>query len=247
MAGLASAAFLNGLKSLYPAPAPVRARTLCNPWYILAAVSFSGSSRPEAVPHVFRHALDELENIHNQENIPPGEARSENVLLARKLRDSIFKSGLTTGYSRAINSLVSLHESMPEDLRDTQPLRDLKTPVEEYVRRGKEIFHYMYGETAAPVQNLLDEIYPDMGWFSNTIGYGATYGYTEITSPLETSFAMVAALIAVDTPRQINWHMGNARRLGATLEEVRAARQIAMEVAEKSGVSWRNGVPEITE
>ncbi|KZT24078.1 hypothetical protein NEOLEDRAFT_1179581 [Neolentinus lepideus HHB14362 ss-1] len=251
MASLTSGVFLNRLKSLYPRRVPsVAARTkgmevLSNPWYIPVAVSFGGSNRPEAVPHVFRHVLDELTNVHDQESTPHDVAHSEKLLLARKLRDSIFKAGLITGYSRAINGLVSLHESMPEELRDEQPLRDLKTPVEEYVRRGKELYSYMYGETAAPVQNLLDAIYPDMGWFSNTIGYGLTYGYTEVTSPLETSLAIVAGLIALDTPRQVNWHMGNARRLGATLEEVKAVRQIAVEVAEKSGVHWRDGVPEI--
>lgn len=58
---------------------------------------------------------------------------------------------------------------------------------------------------------------------------------------------MVGSLIAVDTPRQINWHMGNARRGGASLEQIRAVRQIAIRASENVGVRWRNDIPEIKE
>lgn len=250
MASLANTAFLNRLKTIYPHAASAGSKgmqVVSNPWYILTTVGFSGSNRPESVPAVFRHVLDDLAGVHKKENVTHAQAHNEKLLLARKFRDSLFKSGLTTGYPRAINSMVSLHEAMPEELRDTRPLRNLQTPIEEYMRRGENLFRSMYGETADPVQKLLDSILPDMGWFSNTIGYGATYGFTEVTTPLETSFILVAALISVDTPRQINWHLGNARRTGATLEQVKAARQIVMEVAETSGVRWKDGVPEIKE
>lgn len=49
----------------------------------------------------------------------------------------------------------------------------------------------------------------------------------------------------MDTPRQIAWHLANARTGGATLEETKAVRQIAMEVASASGIQWMNGVPEV--
>jgi hypothetical protein len=83
------------------------------------------------------------------------------------------------------------------------------------------------------------------GWFSKTIGYGITYSNFEILSPLETSYALVASLIAGDTPQQIAWHLDGARRGGATLEEAQAVRKIAMEVASHVGVRWQQGVPEI--
>lgn len=83
------------------------------------------------------------------------------------------------------------------------------------------------------------------GWFSFNIGYGYMYGVNEIVSQVETSYAIVSALIAMDTPRQINWHMSNCLRGGATLDEVDAVRAIAMDVAGKCGVTWRDGVPEV--
>ena len=124
----------------------------------------------------------------------------------------------------------------------------------------------VYGEKADSVQALLDAVYPDLGicsfplnltltspktkfqfvgWFTRTIGYGLTYGHTEILSSLETSYALVAALIAGDTPQQITWHLEGAQRSGATLEEVQAVREISIEAAKLSGVCWQHSVPEV--
>lgn len=68
-----------------------------------------------------------------------------------------------------------------------------------------------------------------------------TYGGTSVLTPVEVIYLMVATVIAVDSPRQIAWHLANARRVGAPLAEVRAVRQAALEVARRAGVvSWRN-------
>ncbi|KAK7049444.1 hypothetical protein VNI00_006050 [Paramarasmius palmivorus] len=121
-----------------------------------------------------------------------------------------------------------------------------------HAETGKAFFQQLYGETATDVQGLLDRIYPDLGWFSNTIGYGLVYSFPQPTTgtlmtPLETSYTLVSALIANDTPRQVNWHLAGARRVGATMEEVKAAREIAMQCAELVGVKWKEGVPEVVD
>lgn len=83
------------------------------------------------------------------------------------------------------------------------------------------------------------------GWYSKVIGYGMTYGQTDVLSQVEVSYILVAALIAMDTPRQIAWHMANAQHGGATVDETKAIRKISMLVAEQCGVKWREGVPEV--
>ena len=61
---------------------------------------------------------------------------------------------------------------------------------------------------------------------------------------METSFAMISALIAIDTPRQIGWHLEGAIRNGATKDEVRAVRTIAMRIATAAGVVWKHAIPD---
>ncbi|KAG6907452.1 hypothetical protein DXG01_008836 [Tephrocybe rancida] len=108
---LATPSFLSHLKSLYPR----RNLPTSNPWYIIASVAFCASNRAEEVPRVFQYALTDLK--------AESDNSEEHKLLARKMRDALFKAGLTAGYPRTINSLVALHEVMSEELRDTKPMR----------------------------------------------------------------------------------------------------------------------------
>jgi alkylhydroperoxidase/carboxymuconolactone decarboxylase family protein YurZ len=52
-------------------------------------------------------------------------------------------------------------------------------------------------------------------------------------------------LIASDTPRQIDWHLQGAVRNGASIAEIQAVRQIAIEVARAAGITWKNDIPDI--
>ncbi|KAI0032340.1 hypothetical protein K488DRAFT_50091 [Vararia minispora EC-137] len=237
MVDIATPEFLAKLKDLYPAP---------NPWWILVLSAFSTGNRPDAVPLLFQSVLSELERAQEKFNVTGEEAHAEKLTLARKFRDTILKSGMLSGYSKAINSLNSLHKIMPKELQDTRPLRDTSVTTDEYEKRGQEFFKALYGDTAEGVQSLLDSIMPDMGKNAfKLVAYGCVYGFLEYTDQLETSYTLVGSLIAGDTPLQINWHLNNARRGGATLDQARAAREIAIEAARSTGVIWKNQIPEV--
>jgi len=237
-----SSALLKNLKSLFPDALTCTLKSgdsssvLRNPWFIVASVAFSASNRPEAVPFVFEQALRDLKSR--------GSDKSEELMLARKMREALFRSGLISGYPKVINSLKALHEVMPIELQDKEVHRNTQSSS-AYEASGQKLWQSVYGEKADHVQALLNEIYPDMGWFSKTIGYGLIYAPTEILSPLENSYTLIAALIAGDTPQQIIWHLDGARRAGATLEEVQAVRDISIEVAKLSGISWRHSIPQV--
>ncbi|KAI0806830.1 hypothetical protein C8Q74DRAFT_1188908 [Fomes fomentarius] len=231
--------FLSSIKSLFPPASP---QTPTHLWPVIAAVSFSASNLPEAVPLVFKQALDDL--VRTQQTAGQTD-HDEQLVLARKIREAVLQSGFLSGIPRAINSLVALHKVMPEHLRESKPLRDTKKTPEECDRRGEELFRNIYRDSTQNVQTLLNAAYPDLGWYCTTVGYGMTYGGTSVLAPLEVIYLMVTALIAVDSPRQIAWHLANARRAGAPLAEIRAVRHAALEVARRAGVVWREGVPEV--
>ncbi|KAK0452750.1 uncharacterized protein EV420DRAFT_1482057 [Desarmillaria tabescens] len=153
MADIATREFLAHLEALYPKQDEGGCHNL-----------------PEAVPEVFKYALEGLKT------------HEERLLLARKLRDALYKSGMLSGFPSCI----------PQYLANCVML------------------------------NLSE-------FFSTTFAYGHTYSFFDVVSPAETSFTMVAALIANDTPRQVDWHLRGSVRNGATLDEVKAVRQIATE------------------
>ena len=121
MADIATDEFLASLKVQYPvadglistdAGAPFSyissrdphisyaSKVLKNPWWIVVAVALSTGNRPDAVPVLFKFVLAELESIQVVESITGEKAHEQKLLLARKFRDSLFKSGMVAGYSK---------------------------------------------------------------------------------------------------------------------------------------------------
>jgi hypothetical protein len=74
-----------------------------NPWYIVTLIAFTAGNRPEAVPLLYKYVLGELEHAQNQFNVPALEAKREKLLLTRKFRDAVFKSGIVGGFSKVYN------------------------------------------------------------------------------------------------------------------------------------------------
>ncbi|KAL5490710.1 hypothetical protein ACEPAI_5544 [Sanghuangporus weigelae] len=253
MSEIVSTELLEQLKSLYPAT-PATAglskvdQALESPWYIVAAVAFSASNRPEALPFVLKFVLAELIALS-----ATGDDKRGVVL---RMREALFKAGLISGYSRAISALVALYEATPDELRDTklvrwvnyyhcwsQPKKNLT--VANMLASGDEFFSALHGNNTESVKSTFYKIHPDMGWFGRAIACGHVWGAQNVLAQRETSFILVAALIAMDTPTQIKWHLESARRAGASIEEINAVREIAMRTATACGVKWRNGVPEV--
>jgi endoribonuclease Dicer len=106
---LADPSFLNHLKSIYPlnsrggkskeqipcSETAFHYLLIDNPWYIVAAVGFCASNQPEAVADVFQYALKAL-----QSSAGDGDTVAEQLLLARRFREVLFKAGLTCGFAR---------------------------------------------------------------------------------------------------------------------------------------------------
>jgi alkylhydroperoxidase/carboxymuconolactone decarboxylase family protein YurZ len=69
--------------------------------------------------------------------------------------------------------------------------------------------------------------------------------YKGATSLMESSFATIAALIVIDAPQQLRWHLAGAIRNGATREEVKAVRAIAIEISKAAGISCKHEIPDL--
>jgi len=56
-------------------------------------VAFSASNKPEGVPQVFQYVLEDL-RTNSTSN------KNEEKLVAQKMREALFKSGLISGYPK---------------------------------------------------------------------------------------------------------------------------------------------------
>ena len=78
---------------------------LKNPWFIVASCAFSTANRPETVPVIFKYVLSDLEKAQADFKVSKEQAHQEKLLLARKMRDCLFKSGMVAGYSKVMRRL----------------------------------------------------------------------------------------------------------------------------------------------
>ncbi len=97
MVDLATPDFLSALKAAYPPDTPNSPSYLSA---VIAAVSFSASNIPEAVPLVFKYALDDLVRSQTQAGTPQDAAHQEQLVLARKVREGVLRAAPLCGLPR---------------------------------------------------------------------------------------------------------------------------------------------------
>lgn len=103
MAEVASSEFLEKVKDLYPRPSSSTSSVSSyaeDPWFIIAAVSFASSNRPEAVPKVLEHVLRDLDKIQEKEQMQEEDFQGKKKRVVLRMREAILKGGLICGYSR---------------------------------------------------------------------------------------------------------------------------------------------------
>jgi alkylhydroperoxidase/carboxymuconolactone decarboxylase family protein YurZ len=66
--------------------------------------------------------------------------------------------------------------------------------------------------------------------------YGYLLSNTAILSPAESSFVLIAGLIPQDVNPQLKGHLRGAVNNGASVEEVRAVRDVVIRICEESGM-----------
>lgn len=82
---------------------------------------------------------------------------------------------------------------------------------------------------------------PDLGLLAR-VEYGYILsGGDGILSPAETSFVLLAALVPQDVNPQLKGHLKGAVNNGASVEEVKAVRGVAVRICEAAGMKLLQG------
>ncbi|KAM0199545.1 hypothetical protein ACHAPA_006855 [Fusarium lateritium] len=76
---------------------------------------------------------------------------------------------------------------------------------------------------------------PDLGLLAR-LTYGYVLSNTDVLTPVETSFVLIASLIPQDVNPQLKGHLRGALNGGATVDEVRAVRDVVIKICEASGM-----------
>lgn len=107
---------------------------------------------------------------------------------------------------QTINALLALKTATPEDLLDapgseTQSSRSCdiyETPAPQVLQRGQTFFDKLYGKISRRVMGQMDRSgSEDLGLMARLV-YGYILSNTDVLTPVETSFVLIASLIPQD-------------------------------------------------
>ncbi|KAI8412810.1 hypothetical protein FOFC_06079 [Fusarium oxysporum] len=215
-----------------------------NTWYFITATTLSALNRPEELPEVFKNAIGEGSDTTGN-GVP---SRDDQLRISRRLREALLKASAVggmpkVGRSRSINALMSLKSTTSEDLLD-EPGTDISirhkdiydTAPAKVLERGQTFFEAIYGKISRRIMGQLDRSgAPDLGLLAR-LTYGYVLSNTDVLTPAETSFVLIASLIPQDVNPQLKGHLRGALNGGASVDEVRAVRDVVIKICEASGM-----------
>ncbi|KAK5018259.1 hypothetical protein LTR39_001083 [Cryomyces antarcticus] len=180
-------------------------------WYFIAGVTLSVINRPDEIPNVFNHALE----------------------------------------NDTINALFALKTATPPHLLDepmayspsARPAEVSSVPTSQILHRGQRFFDKVYGKVSKRVMGQMDRSGTEDLGVTARLMYGYLLSNTNILTPAESSFVLLAGLIPQDVNPQLKGHLKGALNNGATVDEVKAVRDVVIRICEASGMTrLGNGV-----
>ncbi|KAF9870822.1 carboxymuconolactone decarboxylase [Colletotrichum karsti] len=175
-------------------------------WYFIAATTLTVLNRPEEIPQIYKHVM---KHGVGPDDLKPG--ADEQLTVSRKLREALIKASAVGGLPKTINSLMELKKVTPEHLRDepdnngsldvspTARNRDIHhTPISKIFERGHDFWNNIYGKISRRIMSQLDRSGTEDLGLTARLMYGYVLSNTNVLSPLETSYVLIAGLIPQD-------------------------------------------------
>ncbi|KAJ4414521.1 hypothetical protein N0V82_007867 [Gnomoniopsis sp. IMI 355080] len=208
-------------------------------WYLVVATTLCVLNRPAEIQSVYNHALGPGHGTACLQN-GVGLSDQDQLRIVRRLREALLKTSAIGGMPKTINALQQLKQAVPVHLADepngdslSNRRRDIyETPTSQILDRGQAFFNNCYGKVADRVMTSLDHSGTEDLGLAVRLTYGYVLSTTAILSEAETSFVMIAGLIPQDVNAQLKGHLKGALNGGASVEQVRAVRQLAINVCE---------------
>jgi 4-carboxymuconolactone decarboxylase len=144
----------------------------------------------------------------------------------RSLREALLQSILFAGIPRAINAFAALRDEMrARGIDDAAPEEPASVPPDPretrlWARRGRDLFRAIYPRNHREVAADLERHHPELSRNVLFCAYGQVLS-RDVLPPRERELLAVAALVVLETPRQLVAHIRGARWVGASVDEIR--------------------------
>ncbi|ANZ73327.1 BA75_00376T0 [Komagataella pastoris] len=242
-------------------------KSLTDSWFLISIVALNICNLPEEIPKVYHYALELYAN-NGSPTIQTAERslKTCQALIDRRtvslefqhdtdltrqkhvtsrVREALLKSAALGGLPKCINSMMLLKEATPLSLRETAVKRDFllsEEAVKAERERGRQFWNSVYGKISNRVMGQMNTAYPDLWQYTFNHVYAPLLSFTDVLSIKETSLVVISCLIPQDVNPQLKGHLKGAVNNGCTLEEIRDARLLTIQLSNWCGVKWKGEV-----
>ena len=139
------------------------------------------------------------------------------------LREAILQTHLFAGYPRTLNALGAFNAACAKVSNPlTGEIKLRTTPlegddIEQFRKRGRELFDRIYGENSAKVDRAAKAASPDLADWAIAVGYGRVLARPTL-GPRVRSLCIVGSLIPLDVQPQLKGHVQGALNTGNTAD-----------------------------
>jgi 4-carboxymuconolactone decarboxylase len=156
------------------------------------------------------------------------------------VEEALLQSYLFVGYPVALQALGMWRERTGNEASAEASGED----AGDWRKRGEQVCEQVYGGQYDRLRANIARLHPDMERWMLEEGYGKVLGRPGLDLKVR-ELCVIALLVGLDTPQQLYSHLRGALNVGATMEEVETAVEIActqatLSAKENARKVWRD-------
>ncbi|XPS77126.1 hypothetical protein M3J09_009160 [Ascochyta lentis] len=189
-------------------------------WYLAVLASLVGGSEPEFAEHLYLHLTQQ----------PDYTSTAARQALVRRLREALVKLTSIVGVCKPLEAVLAISKvERPED-RDHSFTRQGWTADAANHQRGAEWLGKIYAGNTEETLALFDA-HRDFRWISTEITYGLYLSDRQVLDDWDTEVVVLAGIMIQNLRLETKWHVRGARRVGMSVQDVKAIMACVREVA----------------
>lgn len=180
---------------------------------ILIVCGLASANRPSAISTIVGSYLNQLKD---------NDERKKWVMMAQ---NALLKASFVIGMPRTINAMQKLVSAVDNETKSMLPTTPRATPP-NYQAQGEAMFSKVYNKVTDRVKHNIGQSSPDLLNVILEDVYGKIMSNTELLGELETELVTITVLCPLKVPAQLKGHLYGAKNVGATDDQVAAAKAI---------------------
>ncbi|UPX18622.1 uncharacterized protein EKO05_0008915 [Ascochyta rabiei] len=204
-------------------------------WYLATLAALVGGTEPEFADQLYLH-------LTQQAGYASTEARQA---LVRRLREGLVKLTSIVGVCKPLEAVLAISKVERAEDRDFSFTRRAWTADAENHQRGAEWLGKIYAGNTEDTLALFDA-HRDFRWISTEITYGLYLSDRQVLDDWDTEVVVLAGIMVQNLRLETKWHIRGARRVGMSMEDVKAVMACVRTVAQFTDVKLSR-IPSVEE